>query len=68
MSDIRTALRVFFTSARTYIFLSALLSGAAALHILNEQQAEAVLKAAVEIAIAFFGSTWTYSVGQRDLQ
>lgn len=67
MKVIFASLHEFFTSARTFIFLSTLLTGAVALKILNEQQADAILKAAVEIGIAFFGGTWTYSVGQRDL-
>ena len=67
MGPVRSTLREFFTSARTYIFVSTLLTGAVALHLLNEQQADAILKAAVEIGIAFFGGTWTYSVGQRDV-
>ncbi len=61
------ALGDFFASARTYVFLTTLLSGAVALHLLNQAQADAILKAAVEIGIAFFGSTWTYSVGRRDI-
>ncbi|PKO18801.1 hypothetical protein CVU37_05335 [candidate division BRC1 bacterium HGW-BRC1-1] len=67
MVKILLVLRKFFASARTFIFLSTIISGAAALHILNQQQADALLKAAVEIGIAFFGSTWTYSVGRRDI-
>ena len=67
MGSVSSTLRGFFTSARTYIFVSTLLTGAVALHLLNEQQADAILKAAVEIGIAFFGGTWTYSVGQRDV-
>ena len=67
MGPITVSARRFFSSARTHIFLTTLLAGAVALHILNEQQADAILKAAVEIGIAFFGSTWTYSVGRRDI-
>ena len=67
MIKITQSLHEFFTSARTYIFLSTLLTGAVALHVLNEQQADAILKAAVEIGIAFFGGTWTFSVGKRDV-
>ena len=66
-TSITESLHEFFTSARTYIFFSTLLTGAVALKLLNEQQADAILKAAVEIGIAFFGGTWTYSVGQRDV-
>lgn len=67
MKTIIAALQKFFSSARTYIFLSTLLTGAVALHLLNQQQADAILKAAVELGIAFFGGTWTYSVGRRDI-
>lgn len=67
MGNFRNTLHEFFTSARTYIFFSTLLTGAVALHLLNQQQADAILKVAVEVGIAFFGGTWTYSVGQRDL-
>jgi GH24 family phage-related lysozyme (muramidase) len=67
MNKIVTALHEFFSSARTYIFLSTLLAGSVALHLLNQQQADAILKAAVELGIAFFGSTWTQSVGNRDI-
>jgi len=67
MMRILRALHEFLASARTYIFLSTMLSGAVALHWLNEAQADAIQKAAAELGIAFFGVTWTYSVGQRDI-
>lgn len=67
MKQFGITLHEFFTSARTYIFFTTLLSGAVALHLLNQQQADAILKAAVEIGVAFFGGTWTYSVGRRDI-
>lgn len=67
MQKLWNSLHEFFTSARTYIFVSTLLAGSVALHVLNQQQADVILKAAVEIGIAFFGGTWTHSVGQRDL-
>jgi 16S rRNA U1498 N3-methylase RsmE len=60
-------LHKFFRSTRTYIFFTSLISGAVAFQILDQQQADAIIKAAVELGIAFFGSTWTHSVGQRDV-
>ncbi len=67
MVSVGDALRKFFSSTRTYIFLSTLLSGAVAFELLDQRQADAVIKAAVELGIAFFGSTWTHSVGRRDV-
>jgi hypothetical protein len=67
MSKIYESLHEFFTSARTYIFFSTVLTGAVALKLLDQQQSDAILKAAIEIGIAFFGGTWTYSVGHRDV-
>ncbi|MBX7244179.1 MAG: hypothetical protein K1X53_01695 [Candidatus Sumerlaeaceae bacterium] len=68
MKQLASTLGGFLTSARTYIFITTMLSGAVALRWLNEQQADALLKAAAELGIAFFGGTWTYSVGQRDIR
>ncbi len=67
MNTAGEALRKFFGSTRTYIFFTTLLSGAVAFQLLDQQQADALLKAAVEIGIAFFGSAWTHSVGRRDV-
>jgi hypothetical protein len=67
MTAITDALRKFFASTRTYIFFTTLLSGAVAFELLDQQQADALLKAAVELGIAFFGSAWTNSVGSRDV-
>ena len=67
MDKIRVSLHDFFTSTRTYIFFTTLLAGAVAFKLLSAEQADAVLKAAVELGIAFFGGSWTYSVGQRDI-
>jgi len=67
MKTIMDTLHAFFSSARTYVFLTTLLAGAVALRVLDAQQADALLKCAVEIGIAFFGGTWVHSVGQRDI-
>jgi len=67
MPVVTDALRKFLGSTRTYIFLTTLLSGAVAFELLDRQQADALLKAAVELGIAFFGSAWTHSVGRRDV-
>jgi len=67
MEPLRSGLGKFLGSARTYIFLSTFLAGAVALHVLEQQQADAILKAAVELGVAFFGATWTHSVGKRDI-
>jgi hypothetical protein len=67
MPTVSEALRKFFSSTRTYIFFTTFLSGAVAFKVLDSQQADALLKAAVEIGIAFFGSAWTQSVGRRDV-
>lgn len=67
MIIVSNALRKFLSSARTYIFFSTLLSGAVAFELLDRQQADAILKAAVELGIALFGASWTHSVGRRDI-
>lgn len=67
MPSLSEAARKFFSSTRTYIFFTTLLSGAVAFEFLDRQQADALLKAAVELGIAFFGSAWTQSVGRRDV-
>ena len=61
------SLHEFFTSARTYAFVTTMLAGAVALRVLDQQQADAIIKAAIELGLAFFGGTWTYSLGQRDI-